>query len=621
MGLHLIAAPLVAAAIASGTWAWRRAKAVDRWAALVILLLGAVLYTPPSEHIPLFGDAAIYPNSGALIARTGGISTVYEPLAVLSPEARAPFFVSSEEQLKWIDVRSYAGLVYGAYYITDLSIPTIRTSRPPLAESWFAFTTLLAGVRASLYLTPIFATLSLVVLYALGKVAFGRQAAVWGVALLAVSYPQIHFARSPYAEAFGQLFVMAGFYFAVRWLRQRNPWQMVSAILFWLTAWSARVDAVLLLGSLGLLLLYAASQREWRTLRGMIIAAPLFAGLAALGTNAPYVGATLELLTTGWPWVVDLFWALLITMLVALPLLWWGGHSSRTAIVRIRPPVFGILTFLLAAIVLWSTVPNPLRSAGVTYPYQEIVWFSSQYVTPLLYLLAVAGFGLGLRSGASESHVFLSLSWVILGAVLFSRYTSAPVYPVSLRRLTTDVFPLTALLAGMALSGNRLRGHWRILPSLIAALTIVWMLGLSWPVIAQREAQGSLQVVENLHRWLPPRSVLVFEVQDDDSWVGWLAAPLYSIYGDQAILLDSDEPDPRLLARAVSEYESADLSVFLVSQQSAAPAALIPPGYRAVEVARMSWKSTLIGQTRAPYPPPYWEFDHPVYLYALVRSP
>jgi hypothetical protein len=284
---------------------------------------------------------------------------------------------------------------------------------------------------------------------------------------------------------------------------------------------------------------------------------------------------------------------------------------------------YGLKVVLCAAFalpILWATLPNPLRVEGTTRAYQEIIWFSSQYISPLFYWLALVGVIWLLWRLKSDASYFLVLALLGLAGVFFSSYTSAAVYPVSLRRLTTDVLPLMALLGGVALGAPLLSLRWRPLQWTVGALAVVWVFVLSWPVVTQRESRGSLAFVEDFHREAPVNAVLMFERQDDDSWVGWLAAPLYSLFGDWAILLDTDTPDSAMLAKATEEYEGAGRSVFLVSQHNPLPAPMVPQGYHATLVQETHWRSTLIGQTRKPYPPPYWEFDFPVYVFALRRG-
>lgn len=613
--LVLLALAALAAVLALWLATW-----FDRLAVLVLAGVTILLYTPPSQQIALSGDAAIYPNEGAFIARTGGVSEIYEPFTALSPAARDLFYVGSDEQFDGkYAVQSYQGLLYGGYYVTDAEQARIHTSRMPLAEVWLALLSTLLNLEAAFFLNAAYALLALVLLYAIGVQINGRRLALWSALLLAVSYPQVHFSRAPYAEIVGQAWMLAGLLLAVLWLRQRQAWQVVLALFFWVTTWSARVDGLLLLGAASLLLLVAAHDRDRASLRAGLLALPTIFLLGWLGNNPPYVGATVELFGNLFLLFIPALIALLVGLPLALLLAWhWGQPFTSTVWPRVAQPVRVVIFAACAFVVLWATLPNPLREAGVTRRYQEIIWFSSAYITPLFYWLALAGVGVILWRRADRVRLFILATFLGLAAIFFYRYSSAPVYPVSLRRLIADVYPLMALLAGAALAAIPWRDQWRIVRVVVAIVAVLWIGWLALPVIEQHEAADDLAFVEQLHAALPANGVFLFERQDGDSWVGWLAAPLYSIYNDWAVLLESDEPDAAVLGVAVGEFEAAGRTVYVISQHDPLPEPLLPAGYTAQKVNQFAWRSSLIGQTRDPvYPPPYWEFEHPLNIYQL----
>ena len=617
--------PLLVVAVGASLVAWWRQPPADRWAIAVLSIGGFLLYTPPAEHLPLFGDAAIYANEGAYLARTNGMRGVYEPFAALSPAARAPFYVANTEQFPQSPLQSYAGILYGGYYLTDLTPPTLQVSRMPVTEVWLALLTKIAGIRGALYSTPVWSIAALIVLYLLARHFVPRPVALWAALWLGVSYPQIYFARAPYAELAGQFWTLLGFYIALCWLKERQPWQLVTVLLCWTTTWAGRVDALLLLAGVGLLGLIAATAREKRSLLWATVSVPFCAALILLAANRPYIGGTYELILQRWPW----FGSALLALLVALPvgvLLFWGwGRLFQRWLQRVAPLLHLLLFAACLFVVAWATVPNPLREAGVIRRYQEIIWFSSAYLTPLFYWLALGGIGWLFGRGYDAKGLLLLATTLTLSALFFMNYTSAPDYPVSLRRLISDVVPLLTLLAAIALSAVPAlpigpRFLRRAIQWTVAVVALGWLGWLSWPLIQQREAHGTLAFVQQLHAELPANGVFLFENQDGDSWVGWLAAPLYSLYGDWALRLDSDTPDPAMLAQAVTEFAAGGRAVYLVSQSNPPPASLLPPGYQATLVLERQWVSSLIGQTRAPYPPPYWEFAMPVHLFALEKA-
>jgi len=640
----LLVLPFLAVALAATGVAWWRQPPLERWTIAGLVVIGGLLYTPPAEHLALFGDSAIYVNEAAYLVRTGGLSGSYEPLAALSPDLRDPFYISNSEQHPATPLQSYAGFIYGGYYITDPAGPTIQASRQPLSEVWMALWMKLVGVWGALYNTPLWGMAGLIVLYLIARRFVTQPLAIWAALLLGVSYPQIHFSKAPYAEIPGQFWTLLGIYFALCWIETRRPWQLVAVLLCWTTAWSGRIDALLLLSGVGVLGLMAATWREGKSLRWAIAATPLCALLIWLAANRPYVGATSEIVHLFWPW----FGTALLTLLLALPLVvalfWFTGRWWQRWLQWLAPALHLLLFAAALFVVGWSTIPNPWRVAEVTRRYQEIIWFSGYYLTPLFFWLALAGIGWLFWRGYGAKELLLLTMALALSALFFIDYTVAPVYPVALRRLISDVLPLLSVLAAIAVEaiatppqpspvwGESLVRDKSSIPSLasgspnrarvglasvVGLVALVWMGWLGWPVIWQEEGKGSLVFIQELHEALPADGVFFFENQDDNSWIGWLAAPLYSLYGDWALRLESDEPDLALLAQAISEFRASGRTIYLVSQHNPPPATLLPPGATATLVLERLWQSSLIGQTRAPYPPPYWEFAHPVYFFKI----
>ena len=616
--------------------AWWRAPWPDKLAVVGLAAAGFALYAPPSQQLALAGDAAIYPNEAAFIARGAAgraaprpdcpageaLCAYYAPFAPLSPAAEDLFYVDSDEQFAWeFAVQSYDGLLYGGYYVTDAAAAVIHPSRMLLVEVLAAAIVQAAGIPASFYLNIVLSVVSIVTLYCLSRLFFQAQLALFPALLLGVSYPQIYLARAPFAEPAGQVLTLGGLLCALLWLRRRRAAYLPAALLLWATAWAARVDALLLVGPAALLLLVAAWRRERDALLAALAAAPLLALIAWLGYNASYVGSTFELFSNLTPAFAPGLVAGAIALPIGMALAWRWGAGLEPRLERAAPWLRVGAFAAAAAVTAWALLPHPWRTAGVTRPFQEIIWYSSAYVTPLFYWLALGGLGAVLWKRRDGAALYVAALFLGLGALYFYAYSSAPVYPVSLRRLAPDIFPLMALLCGFALAevGALLRGRaGQVAQVALALAALAWMGARAAPLLAQHEAPDDAAFVAALHAALPENAAVIFETQDADSWIGWLAAPLYSIYGDWALLLESDAPDPALLAQSVAELEAAGRTVYVASQQDALPAALTPPGYSAGEPLRLLWRSALIGQTRTPpYPPPFWEFAHPVNLFPL----
>jgi hypothetical protein len=629
-----LATPLLGAAVGCAIVTVVRLSAIDRLSVAMLTLVGLLLYLPPAEGLALTGDAAIYLTEGITIARTGGLTTVHAPLAALPPETRTLFTITADEQFPGGAFQSYAGMVYRSYYIADAATATIATSRMPLTMVWFAFIYRVAGVAVALYSTPLFALLALLVLYATARRLMAWPRALLVTLLLAVSYTQIYFGRISYAEIYGQFWTVAGILTALYWIERRTPWLLVATCFFWATTWAGRIDALFLLPTTALLLIYAGLARDRRTLSAVAGSLPVLALLVILGTNQAYVSATVEILYRRWPW---LSWALVAALLL-LPVVTWiawqWGRPLQRLLQWIAPALHGIVFALTTFVVLWATLPNPLRDATVTRSFQEIIWFSSAYVTPLFYWLVLLGIGRLLWQGYDSKTFWLLATFYSMGIFFLSSYTSARVYPVSLRRLVSDLLPLMTLLVGMALAAPTpgatqgmgwlttllavIRPIWQWSRWVIMLVAIGWMAFLGRPLWTIHEGVGTIAVLEEIQAALPADAVLIFEDQDSDSWVAWLAAPLYARYGAWTLILDGDTPEPALWQQATAALMATGRPVYVVTQQADLPPTLQPAGYRAILERQISWQSTLIGQTRAPYPPPIWDFAHPLKFYRLA---
>lgn len=80
--------------------------------------------------------------------------------------------------------------------------------------------------------------------------------------------------------------------------------------------------------------------------------------------------------------------------------------------------------------------------------YQEIIWFSSAYLTPLFDSAGIWGWGWLFWRGYGAKGLLLLAIVFTLSALFFMNYTSAPDYPVSLRLLDADVVLLAYAIGG-----------------------------------------------------------------------------------------------------------------------------------------------------------------------------
>jgi len=620
-GWALLMAGLLACGI--GWLAWRPLKLLRRRTPrrealflALILLGGLLLFGWPAEHFPLMGDAAIYPNTAAMLIRTGGLTYHYDPLDGLTMQQKQLFYVPSDRQLPYIQIQSYKGLLYGAYYVMNPIQNTVVSSRPPLAITWMGLFGMLSGARGMLYVTPLFGVASLVTVYFLGKRVFdagtGALAAVW----LAVSFPQLHFSRTPYAEVVGQFFTLTALYALVAYWQTHRLTYLVAGIAAFTAAFAARIDALLALPTLLLFIVLLVIRRDWRGLVAGLASVTAAVGFTLWTVNRPYVGATVELLLA---WQLRFLRQLDLRVVLGLGL---GGLlalallvllARRVPRIRLRQSVRWGLSLAVVLGVGYALHIRPLRpdyqlveGNPIFTHNEELMAVAAQYVSPLLFWLAALGMALVFWQRPVSYESALLVTFVAsLGALFFWKYTTARVYPVALRRLLPEVLPGLSLLGAFTLRclGRRPRWHWAAVA--LAGLIVILLINVSGRYWFFQGAAGAWESLGLMADHITPDAVVLFEPQQDGSIVGWFAAPLWSFYHRHALLLNSGEADVAALQDAICFWQSQGREVYVVAQND--PSGWWPGEFQGRHEGEVVWDSSIIGQSLL-FPPYVWRF-------------
>jgi hypothetical protein len=582
----------------------------------VILAAGLLLFSWPAEHFPQMGDSSIYPNTAAMLIRTGGLTYHYDPLDGLTMQQKQLFYVPSDRQLPYIQIQSYKGLLYGAYYVMDPSQNTIVSSRPPLAIAWIGLFGMLSGARGMLYVTPLFGAASLVTVYFLGKRVFdagtGALAALW----LLLSFPQLYFSRTPYAEVVGQFFVLTALYALVAYWQTRRLTYLIAGIAAFTAAFAARIDVLFALFTLFFFFALLAVRRDWKGLVASTIGLAAAVGFTLWTVNRPYVGATTELMLA---WQFRFLRQLDPGLVLGLSI---GGLLSLILLVLLvrRVPMIRLWQFVrwglsLAAVlgVGYTLHIRPLMPEYVLvneelFPThnEELMAVTAQYLSPLFFWLASLGMVLMLWQNRIRLEQLLLTAFVAsLGAVFFWQYTTVRVYPVALRRLVSGVVPGLALFGAFTLRRLGQRAKWRWVAMGVAGLMMVWLMSVSGRYWFHQGAVGAWDSLDLLADHIPPKAVVLFEPRQDGSIVGWFAAPLWSFYQRHALLLNSGEVDVAALQDAICFWQSQGREVYVVSQKD--PSGWWPGEFQGCREGEVVWDSSIIGQSRL-FPPYVWRF-------------
>ncbi|HXF69367.1 MAG TPA: glycosyltransferase family 39 protein [Thermoflexus sp.] len=598
-----------------------REKACEGVRLGLLLLAGLFLFAWPAEHFPLLGDSAIYPNTAAALIRTGGLVYHYTPLDGLAREQKELFYIPAERQVPGVPLRSYRGLLYGAYYVMDPDQNQIVSSRQPVAIVWMGGLGLLAGPLGMLYVTPFFGAASLAAVYFLGRQVFGGRAGALAGLWLLLSFPQLHFSRTSYAEAVGQFFVLVGLYGLVRALQTGWVGYSGLGLAAWAVAFAARIEVLLVLPTLALFLVFMARRYGARVaLRDSLILAAAI-GFAVWTLNRPYAGATGELLLAYqfrflkyWnPWVLSgaLGAGLLIGVFVFKV---WRNPQ--------RAGLWGILRYgfvvLLFAAMGYSLFLRPwVERGGPEGHHAELMPIAALYLSPFLFGLAGLGSSRVVLQRPSALEQWLLLLFGISFSIMFFwKYTTARVYPVALRRWMPEVLPLLVLLGAWGLRWMEGGASWRRVGRGLAYLTCIWLVGISGPYWMEREGRGTWAFIEALERQIPKEAVLLFEPLQGEAIVGWFAAPLWSFSERDALLLNR-EVDREQLERALHYWRSQGRPVYVLAQRD--PTTWWPGPFPGHQVGEVRWRSSLIGQSMR-FPPVLWRFDFRFMIYRLSEG-
>ncbi len=591
----------------------------------VILAAGFLLFGWPAEHFPMLGDSSIYPNTAAMLIRSGGLEYHYDPLDGLTLEQKQLFYVPSDRQIPGVEIQSYQGLLYGAYYVTDVDQNAVVSSRPPVAITWMGLFGMLFGERGMLYVTPLFGAMSLAALYFLGKRVFDPGTGALAAVLLLVSFPQLHFSRTPYAEVVGQFFVLVTLYTWTAYLQRRRPMYILAGLGALTAAFATRIDTILMLPTLGLFTLLLFLRRDWKGLLFVGVGLVVAVGLTLWTVNRPYTEATAELLLIGQLRFLRQLGPGATLALIAL----LGLTLALAPLLKRRLPWARLSRFarwgLSAAVVLaiaYALYIRPLRPEYVTlngtqfYTHnEELMALAAQYLGHPTVWLGALGMILVIRQHRIPLEQILVLFFVTFFAVsFFWKYTTARVYPVALRRLVSEVLPGFFLLGAFALQRVKQRRAWRWAALGLAGLTMALLMRVSVPYWFYREAEGAGDLLDALAKRLPSDAVILFEPGREGSIAGWFATPLWSFHQRQALLFNEGELDHSTVDEVLCLWQGQGKAVYAVSWHD--PAEWWPGDFQGRLEEEVIWDSGIIGQSLH-FPPLMWRFAFTFSIYRL----
>jgi Dolichyl-phosphate-mannose-protein mannosyltransferase len=503
------------AAFLIGRGARERARATVWDLGSLALVAGSLaLYSRPAEYVVNSRDPGVYTLLADKLSRTGALLP-HDPLVA----SVAPFHA-------FLEGKKYPGFyIYGQ----DLIVPQFF----PGPFAFLGLGNLVGGLWGSLLVVPLMGALGVGVAFALGRELFGRWAGLIGAAFLALSYTQVWWARHPASEVMAQLFVLAGLWLTVRFVRGAGPLTGVLAGLLLGGAMLVRVDAFLAAAAVPLLfgydLLTRHDARRW-IYPGVPLA--LFAAITLLYLNT-VGGRYLYVIYSEHGLAGALLLApylAVVTLLLGVAFIFvrhrWGERIGgylevREGRISLAAALFVAAVAIWAYFVLpvpWESLPDGSRDfdAYRSQTLVRMVWFT----TPAVAALGLAGFVLA-ASRLDASRVLVLGALLAFGILYAAIPNVAPDLPWATRRFVPAVFAIMSLLAGHAVVeiGRWFGGIWRreagiALAGTLALISLGWTIHTALPIVGFRELEGALGAFEAVERKIPDAEVVYMEMPD-----------------------------------------------------------------------------------------------------------
>lgn len=554
------------------------------WIPIALTLLCIPLYFRPHEYIMGGADAGVYVTTGVNLARTGSLLIQDAEVARLSEQWGVGSGQSRAGQLStevWTSLfRADPGdataryIRFPGYYLSNDRPGLVIPQFYALQSVWVALASLLGGVWAGLYVTPIWAVLGVLGVYYTGQALFGRPVGALAALLLAITPTQIWFARYPTAEALTQALLWGGFYAWIRFTdrgaepakRASSVFGLLAGLLLGLT-FLARIDLPYLALLPAAWLVYRlATQRAQRRDLWFLIPFGLLAvhGAAhALVFARPYTLNTyggVSFLAGELGPIAVVASAMGLAAFVAVNRIAARAGSFRR-IAAATPELAGRLTsatrlglvagliglavygyFIRPALGAIQLVPYAYGATQIPLSDHENMVRLGWYLTPLGIWLGVAGMAL-IAWRERWERLWFPLGLALLATLLYLyRVLNNPHHIYTMRRYVPLAIPLFALAAAYALVwlwGRRTtddRRQSRVSAVRLAAaglsLTLVLWLGYrDRVVLPQVEYAGLIGQVNALAAEMAPGSVVIF---DDPAPVGsgaMIGTPLQYVFG------------------------------------------------------------------------------------------
>jgi len=513
---------------------------------LLLLLLAAWRFFPPSEYIIGGKDPGAYINEGIQIAQRGAI-VLQDPVVASVPAfARDLFFPSYQRH-------DYYSLRFMGFFLVNPDAGTVVGQFPHLFPASIAIGYGLDGLTGARRTVGLWATLGALAVYFAGRRLAGASAAWAAAALLTLNVAEVWFSRYPNAEMAMQALLFAAVLASARAHIDDDAFfapvagSLLGLLLF------LRFDAVLgiagVAGGLALGVLAGRAHARASFFVALVLSSAL-AGLYLLFPMRPYADLPIVFLSNFAWWQYLLLAIAVTTGVLAL------GFGAQ------QPKLSGLVQSTLPTLVAGALVVGALYALFLREPAQGALaprdayalrTFANFYLTVPGLIAALLGFVLlARRDFWRMPELFTTVA--VFSFFFFYKIRIASDHFWMARRFLPVILPGALLFAAAAaLSG--IRKGWGPTRVLRGTIGVVF-LGLlaaqfaraAAPILPHVEYAGVIPRLEALAGRFGDQDLLVVESRNALSDVHVLALPLAYIYAKNVLVLSSPKPDKAVFA-------------------------------------------------------------------------
>ena len=414
-----------------------------------LLLLAIFLFSQPYQYLDGGWDPGNYINTGVHLAREGTI--VYKDEILKGDDYEI-------KNLTNVFIRRDGlGIKYPGLYIKDADSGIVVPQFFHLYPVWVAIFYKIGGLPFAFYVNSFFALGAVIIIFLLGRYFLGRPYGFLAAFLLIINVIEIWNARFATAEILGQFFLLAGFYF---WVRYRETDEGLFAFLSGLALGeflTTNIISVLIVPLVFVYLLYRLKRKD------MFFLIPFCALIIHLVIQLAVFSEVYLLLVMGFFTKKEIVLAIVGLGLVigaVLLIRKFGGIN------KLRIPILVVLPLLF----IYGYFLRPYFNSSIEA--RNMIELGN-YLSPVGLLLSGCGICLLLYHEDREDLLFFVITGLIFAGFFIYSKRMFSRYPFSLRRYIPVVIPVYTF--GLVYLFRFLNQKFRIIGKTITFIAVVFL--------------------------------------------------------------------------------------------------------------------------------------------------